>query len=227
MIGHAATAAPVFAAGESTTYVLEKTYFDDAYGNYGQIYRYPWTEFSVVGPKNVSSIYINDPEYQDAYGVEWFVEIGMSCDYVDEMLYGQGNVWTFLSFSDPYTGIPKGPYMQAPMLTEDAWVSYEINNHQMYAPGASSWYAAWNGHTVLHGLAFPGYFYQGRPFAASERWSVGDARSSFRYMQYKRIQDNWAAWPSLYADDHDSLYDSFIVDDYPVKFYMYKDGVAP
>lgn len=212
--------------GATEDFVLQRATTDDAYGVYGQIYRYDWDRYVAQGPKNVASIYMNDPEYLASYGIEWFIEIGMQNEYRLEWATGE-SVWTFLAWAEPGTGRYKGPYRQAPMPSV-GWASYEINNHQMWAPGATAWYAAWNGHTVLHGLKYYGYFYEGQPFAASERWTwFGDSRSSFRYMQYKRPQGNYAAWPGMYTTDSDPLYDCRVLDTYPVKFYMWRDGVAP
>ncbi|MBN2841318.1 MAG: hypothetical protein JXP37_10225 [Coriobacteriia bacterium] len=216
--------------GASTTYVLRSSTNDDAYGVYGQVYRYDWLEPTYDNQvHNVSSLYIVDTEYAQQYGVEWFIETGFDNQLFWET-YEQGTVCVFFAYSDPVDGSYEGPFRVVSTPDKDVWVSFEINNHSMIPPAPSDWYAAWNGHTFLHGLDFPdGRLREGQPIAASERWQLGDARSSFRYMQYKRIQGNYAPWFGMVTTDNDPWYDcwSSLLGELPVRFYMWRDMIAP
>jgi len=229
-----ATLAPEVALGlpgAATTYVLRSSTNDDAYGVYGQIYRYGWLEPTHSNQvHNVSSLYMVDTEYAQQYGVDWFIETGFDNQYFWEGTYHQGTVYIVYAYSNPYTGQYVGPIEVVPASDEDVWVALEINNHSMVPPADSEWYAAWNGHTFLHGLKFPdGRLREGQPQASSERWGLADARSSFRYLQYKRIQGNYAPWFGMVTTDNDPWYDcwSSLIGEVPVRFYMWRDMIAP
>jgi len=196
----------------TNTYILGVSTGPLAYGVYGQGYCYAWPECPYGNDKHVESFYVRDSSGR-------FVEIGIENSYFSVS-------WTqnpskpaaiFMAYEDLPT-IPYRSYYKAAAVPS-TWIAFEVNNHQMYAPGASSWYAAWNGNTVLHGLAMP-YFWNGEALGASERWYAADSRSSFRYMQYKRIQGNYAAFPGTAFRDYDPLYKAYMVPGYTNRFYM-------
>lgn len=203
-------------AGTSQDYILGQMSGATAYGNYGQIWAYgDWPEYQDT-QKHVSSIYM----YQDE---DSWLEIGFNNDaFTQQQSVEDG--WSnhaamfYACVARPARGWWERPITAAP---EDAWVTFEMNNHQMYTGGPSAWYAAWNGHTVLHGQGIPG-MYNAVAQASSERWGLADSRSSFRYLQYKRIQGNWAAWPKTSFADTDLLYAPFLLPGYTNRFYMYK-----
>ncbi len=203
---------PAVASATTGTYILGVSTGPLAYGVYGQAYCYPWPECPYGNSKHVESLYVRDSSGR-------FVEIGIENSYfsVDWTKDPDKPAAVFVAYEDLPT-LPYRSYYKA-AANPSTWIAFEVNNHQMYAPGASSWYAAWNGNTVLHGLAMPS-FWNGEALGASERWISADSRSSFRYMQYKRIQGNWGGFPDTDFRDYDSLYGAEMVPGFTNRFYM-------
>jgi len=214
----ASGASPAFADG-TTTYILGEAWTlggapQYAYGNYGQIYAYAWTPITNYD-KHVSSLWVRKDSTH-------YIELGLVNDGYTDYKYGVGD-WSsrcgiFLQFeAPPVTDYYQHYYTSA---VPETWVAFEINNHQMYAPGASAWYAAWNGNTILHGQNIP-TMWNAPAVTSSERFGgyFVDCRSSYRYLQYKRIQGNYAAYPFTHIYDQDVYWRGVPVSGYTNRWY--------
>lgn len=211
------------------------------YGCYGDIYCYSWPAYydywdktTSVPEKNVASIYMRD-------GDSRLVEIGYENEWFTWSRQGQIDSkpsWIFYAYeNEPYLSYKKYPLTtQSPIARGEpgTWVTFEINNHAMTS-STGDWYAAWNGNTVLHGLDTANFSASGKPQVAAERYGIRvrnngawvDMRASFRYLQYKRPQGNWAPWNYASVNDQDDYWALKPVAGYTNRYYSTQDKKYP
>lgn len=207
------------AAANSTDYILGHPGRDDDYGISGKVYRYAWPAYNLSGdPRhNVSSFYVTDPEYLANYGIEWFVETGFD-NQAFTYANGGSNVDAFYAYSDMATGAYKGPYYVSTSTASSTWYPFKIQNTTRVGPLQATWELYYNG--VKKATIKSSNLYQGRAEAASERWNVANARSSFDVMKYMSSSGSWINWPGVTFIDKSGAYAPFKVSN--TAFYMYK-----
>jgi len=216
----AALQMPQFAAASIGT----KTYMqalpgtrDDDVGVRGSIYTYRWPKYTGVNPtpKNVSSLYMTDPEV----GGVWYIEIGVeNSPWTSQNGVGGSQIDVIYAYSDMVTGTYKGPYAFTNNMAFETWYPFELENTIPRGGGEAAWQLRFN--NTWKKTIRSANFYEGRGEALSERFSALDARSSFNNMQYKPlVTSGWYYWPIPVFNDYDLLQSWMHVSNQ--KFYTY------